>query len=71
MLGNELVSTAGLGGSDSRVLVRGAAALLRARGASVNGRSVSSLVRLARSFVREGMGRYEALNCAAALIRRR
>jgi hypothetical protein len=64
--------TASPGGSDICSYVRGAAVLLRARGTRVTPRSVGSLARLARSFAREGMGRFEALQAAAVLsIRRR
>jgi hypothetical protein len=71
MLNNEMQSTAPWGGAEARVYVRGAAALLRARGAPLNGRAVSRIARLARSFAREGMGPYEALSSAATLIYRR
>jgi len=53
------------------VYVPGAVALLRARGVPVSCRAVGSLVRLARSFVRDGMGRFEALSSAAALVAQR
>jgi hypothetical protein len=72
MLDNAIRPTASPGGSDLCSYVRGAAALLRARGTRVTPRSVGSLARLAPSFAREGMGRFEALQAAAVLsIRRR
>jgi hypothetical protein len=56
------------GGSlDVRAYVRGAAALLHARGVPLSSQRVGSLARLARSFARDGMGRIEALHHAVAL----
>jgi hypothetical protein len=48
-------------------MIRGAAALLRNRGVVPTCRNISHVIRLARSFIREGMGRIEALSAAAAL----
>ncbi len=63
---------AGRGGSlDLCAYVRGAAALLRARGVPVSRHAVGEVAHLARSFVREGMGRFEALHAAAVLAVRR
>lgn len=53
------------GALDLRAYVRGAAALLRARGAPVSRRTVGAVAHLARSFARDGMGRFEALQAAA------
>jgi hypothetical protein len=47
-----------------------AAKLLRAKGVAPSSRSVSHLVRLARSFQRERVGRYEALYLASFYIGR-
>jgi hypothetical protein len=58
-------------GGDLRAFTPGAAAVLRARGVPLSRRRVSSLARLARSFARDGMGRFEALHLAGALIARR
>ncbi len=58
-------------GADLRAFIQGAAALLRTRGVPVSRHSVGSLARLARSFARDGMGRFEALHAAAVLMVRR
>lgn len=59
------------GSEDLCIYIPGAAALLRTRGVGLSARKVSSLARLARSFARDGMGRFEALARAAVLLARR
>jgi hypothetical protein len=49
-------------------MIRGAAAVLRRNGVPVTRRNVSSLLGLARSFTRDGMGQYEALAYAAVFV---
>jgi len=52
----------------NKMMIRGAAALLRSAGVVPSCRNISHVVRLARSFNSEGMGRYEALSRAATLV---
>ena len=52
----------------NKMMILGAAALLRSAGVVPSCRNISQVVRLARSFICDGMGRYEALSRAATLV---
>jgi hypothetical protein len=51
-------------------MIRGAALLLRVRGIRPSSRLLFHIARLARSFARDGMGKYEALSAAGTLALR-
>jgi hypothetical protein len=58
----------GGGSEDLCIYIPGAAVLLRTCGMPLSARRVGALARLARSFARDGMGRFEALARAAVLL---